>query len=172
MSKGFFVFAVLGAVALVGAGCTATDTPPVSVDTTQGSDGVVVEVEGDGEVEVEVTPVVPFSEGDNVYLDLGYGWYEGVVQTPCEGGVFVQHRGLNVLCFAPDKMTMNVVPSVADISVGTMVIANIGRGEMFGGQTIYPFYSAEVVAVAGTEYTVEDSNGTEHTVTLENIRLR
>jgi len=56
--------------------------------------------------------------------------------------------------------------------VGAKVIANIGKGEMFGGKTIFPYYSAEVTAVSGEKYTVKDNSKKEYTLTADKIYLK
>lgn len=181
MNKKFSFVGVLGVLALVGAGCSATTDDAVVSDTAtnvvseqETNSEAVNEPETSGESTVAETVTPPaYNVGDAVMVDLGYGWYEGKVEDfACDAGFYVRYKGLSASCITEDKLVKPVAPSATALVVGAKVIANIGKGEMFGGKTIFPYYSAEVTAVSGEKYTVKDNSKKEYTLTADKIYLK
>lgn len=181
MKVKYSLLAVAGAMALVGAGCSPTTNDSLSnTDSTDVVSNETVEVvdvtTGVAEptvAEVVVVPTATYSVGDAVMVDLGYGWYEGKVEDfACDAGFYVRYRGLSASCMTEDKLTKSVAPSAGALVAGAKVIVNIGKGEMFGGKTIFPYYSGEITAVSGSTYTVTDSNGKTYDLTADKIYLK
>jgi len=183
MKVKYSLLAVAGAMALVGAGCSSTtntgltptnsDTASVSNPTTNVGEENAEVTSDTSEENVVVTTQSNFAVGDAVMVDLGYGWYEGKVEDyPCDAGVYVSYKGLSASCMTEDKLTKSVAPSASALVTGAKVIANIGKGEMFGGKTIFPFYNAEITAVNGSTYTVKNTSNKTFDVTIDKIYLK
>jgi len=181
MKVKYSLLAVAGAMALVGAGCSPTTNDSLSnTDSTDVVSNETVEVvdvtTGGAEptvAEVVVVTTATYSVGDAVMVDLGYGWYEGKVEDfACDAGFYVRYRGLSASCMTEDKLTKSVAPSASALVTGAKVIANIGKGEMFGGKTIFPFYNAEITAVNGSTYTVKNTSNKTFDVTIDKIYLK
>ncbi|OGH86600.1 MAG: hypothetical protein A2493_02910 [Candidatus Magasanikbacteria bacterium RIFOXYC12_FULL_33_11] len=187
MNKKFSLVAALSVLALVGAGCstvsddtvksTSDDTVVSNGDTMEKTETTSVDENTTGEdtttvVENTVTSVA-YNVGDVVMVDLGYGWYEGKVEDfACEAGFYVRYRGLSASCITEDKLVKPVAPSAESLVVGAKVIANIDKGEMFGGKEIFPYYSGEITAVNASTYTVKDNSKKEREITIDKIYLK
>jgi len=178
------LLASMGVLALVGAGCSSTTSDSVSnTDDTSVVSNEVMEVSGDTAgtaevveptviVETTATPAA-YKAGDVVMVDLGYGWYEGKVEEfACDAGFYVRYKGLSASCITEDKLVKPVTPSADSLVVGAKVIANIDKGEMFGGKEIFPFYSGEITAVNASTYTVKDNSKKEREITIDKIYLK
>lgn len=185
MNKRFSLVAALSVLALVGAGCsTATDDTQVSkTDDTMVQNQESMENSGENMVEenntmVEEAPAMEesaaYNVGDDVMVDLGYGWYEGKVEDyKCDSESFyIRYRGLSASCITVDKLVKPVAPSPDDLVVGAKVIANIDKPEMFGGKEIFPYYSGEITAVNAKSYTVKDTSNKEREITIDKIYLK
>lgn len=181
MKVRFSLLASMGVLALVGAGCSTTTSDSVSnTDDTRVVSNEVMEVSTDTAEVVEPTVVVEtttapaaYKVGDDVMVDLGYGWYEGKVEDyACDAGFYVRYRGLSASCITEDKLVKPVTPSAESLVVGAKVIANIDKAEMFGGKEIFPFYSGEITAVNASTYTVKDNSKKEREITIDKIYLK
>jgi len=186
MNKKFSLVAALSVLALVGAGCSTVsdDTMKSTSDDTVVSNGDTMEqtettsvdentTGGDNLMQEETKTSAAYNVGDDVMVDLGYGWYEGKVEDfACDAGFYVRYRGLSASCMTEDKLTKSVAPSASALVTGAKVIANIGKGEMFGGKTIFPFYNAEITAVNGSTYTVKNTSNKTFDVTIDKIYLK
>lgn len=177
MDKKFYLVATLSMLALVGAGCSSTSDDVSDVKSNESMNKIEVsDVVTEPVVnKVEEVVVVPASYvvGEDVMVDLGYGWYEGKVEDfACDAGFYVRYRGLSASCITEDKLVKPVAPNATELVVGTKVIANIGKSEMFGGKTIFPYYSGEITAVSGSTYTVKDNSKKEYSLTIDKIYLK
>jgi len=186
MNKKFSLVAALSVLALVGAGCSTVsdDTMKSTSDDTVVSNGDTMEqtettsvhentTGGDNLMQEETKTSAAYNVGDDVMVDLGYGWYEGKVEDfACDAGYYVRYRGLSASCITEDKLVKPVAPSADSLVVGAKVIANIDKGEMFGGKEIFPYYSGEITAVNASTYTVKDNSNKEREITIDKIYLK
>ena len=102
--------------------------------------------------------------GDPVFAEwTTNGWYHGKITKTCEVGWHILFDDGDQKCCTPAQVVKDIVPTAAQVKVGTKVLAQWSNGR---------FYPGTVSAISGGNYSIHFDDGDNATVTLAQIRVR
>lgn len=99
--------------------------------------------------------------GDRVLAEwANKAWYEGEIDSPCEGGYQILYDDGDTKCAEPNEIVSDEVPPVSDLEIGTLVLASWSSA----------FYPAKITGIKGSTFSIVYYDGYEEVRSIDQLR--